>query len=68
MFFALDAGAILLTYPAISAEVVEIVLAEYQPFGIVPAWSAAMLPPWIVGYLILVIPVTIVLKPLLRVR
>ena len=51
-----------------ATEVVEVALAEFKPFGIVPGWSAAMLPPWIIGYLLLVIPVTLVLKPLLRVR
>ena len=56
------------SYGEDSAEVVEVVLAEYKPFGIVPGWPAAMLPPWILGYLIIVIPLALVLKPALRIR
>jgi len=51
-----------------ATEVVEVALTEYKPFGAVPGCSAAMLPPWIVGYLIIVIPLAVVLKPLLRIH
>lgn len=51
-----------------ATEVVEVALAAYNPFGIVPVWSAALLPPWIIGYLVLVIPLALLLKPLLRIR
>jgi len=51
-----------------ATEVVEVALAEYKPFGIVPGWSAAMLQPWIIGYLIIVIPLAVVLKPILRIH
>lgn len=42
-------------------------LAEYRPFGIVPGLPALMLQPWLVGYLILVIPMSLLLKRVLRV-
>lgn len=45
---------------------VELVMPEYKPFGIVPGWAGAGLQPWIVGYLIIVIPLSVVLKPVLR--
>ncbi|MFW6146596.1 MAG: hypothetical protein ACOC7R_04605 [Planctomycetota bacterium] len=45
---------------------VRLELAEYTPFGVVPGAGAA-LPPWLVGYLILVLPLAVVGKPLLRV-
>lgn len=51
-----------------ATEVVEVALAEYKPFGIVPGWNAAMLQPWIVGYLILVLPLAFVFKPMLRIH
>ena len=51
-----------------ATEVVEVALAEYKPLGIVPGWDAAMLQPWIVGYLILVLPLAFVFKPMLGIR
>lgn len=50
-----------------ATEIVETALAEYKPFGVVPGWAAAMLPPWIVGYLLIVLPLALVLKPILRI-
>jgi uncharacterized membrane protein (DUF106 family) len=51
-----------------ATEVVEVALAEYKPFGIVPGWTAAMLQPWIIGYLMIVIPLALVSKPMLRIH
>jgi uncharacterized membrane protein (DUF106 family) len=51
-----------------ATEVVEVALAEYKPFRIVPGWNAAMLQPWIVGYLIMVLPLAFVFKPMLRIH
>ncbi|NLF30773.1 MAG: hypothetical protein GX591_07795 [Planctomycetes bacterium] len=45
---------------------VRLALEEYRPFGVVGGLSAA-LPPWIVGYLILVLPLSVIGKPLLRI-
>jgi len=50
-----------------AAEMVEVVLAEYKPFGFVPGWPALMLQPWIVGYLLIVLPLAFILKPMLRI-
>jgi len=41
-------------------------LTAYRPFGVVPGLGAA-LPPWIVGYLILVLPLAVIGKPLLKI-
>lgn len=51
-----------------ASEVVEVALTEYKPFGVVPGWDAAMMPPWIIGYLVMVLPLAFVLKPLLRIH
>lgn len=45
----------------------ELALREYRPFGIVPGRPALALAPWMVGYLIIVIPLSVVLKPLLHI-
>ncbi len=45
----------------------ELALREYRPFGVIPGWPALALAPWIVGYLIIVLPLSLALKPLLRI-
>jgi hypothetical protein len=45
----------------------ELGLREYRPFGVVPGWPALALQPWVVGYLIIVLPLSVGLKPLLRI-
>ncbi len=42
-------------------------MVKYKPFDIVPGSAAVMLDPWIVGYLIIVIPVAFILRRVLRV-
>jgi hypothetical protein len=46
---------------------IQIAIPEYKPLGIVPGYSGIGLPPWLVGYLILVIPLSFLLKPVLRI-
>ena len=41
-------------------------LAEYRPLGILPGWKKIGLQPWLLGYLIVVLPLAFVLRPLLR--
>ncbi|NIA20614.1 MAG: hypothetical protein GWP05_01305 [Anaerolineaceae bacterium] len=41
---------------------------EYKPFGIVPGIPWLALQPWIVGYLIIVLPFSFLLKPVLRIH
>ncbi len=41
---------------------------EYKPFTIIPGFSALAMPPWIVGYLIIVLPFSFLLKPVLRIH
>lgn len=43
-------------------------LTEYKPFGVVPGAPSLMIQPWIVGYLVVVIPLAFVLKPALRIH
>ena len=45
----------------------ELALPEYKLFGFVPGINWIMLQPWIVGYLVIVIPFSVVLKPLLHI-
>ncbi len=40
---------------------------EYHPLNIIPGFPRVFLPPWIVGYLIIVLPLSFLLKPMLRV-
>ncbi len=40
---------------------------EYHPLNIIPGFPGVFLPPWIVGYLIIVLPLSFLLKPMLRV-
>ncbi len=51
-----------------ACEAIQIDLPEYKPLGIVPGFSKIGLPPWIIGYLILVIPLSFLLKPVLRIH
>ena len=46
-------------------EISQVVMPEYKPFGLVPGFLG--LPPWIIGYLIIVVPLALVLKPVLKV-
>jgi uncharacterized membrane protein (DUF106 family) len=41
---------------------------EYHPLNIIPGVPQLFLPPWIVGYLIIVVPLSFLLKPLLRIH
>lgn len=50
-----------------SIEAIEVVLPEYRLFGVVPGVAFLHLPAWMVGYLVIVIPLSLVLKPLLRI-
>jgi len=47
-------------------EVIQIKLSEYKPFGIIPGFFG--MAPWIIGYLIFVVPIALFLKPLLRIQ
>lgn len=50
-------------------EALTVDLTEYRPFfGVVPGVPMLMLQPWIVGYLLIVLPLAFVLKPVLRVQ
>jgi uncharacterized membrane protein (DUF106 family) len=46
---------------------VYIALPEYRFLGFVPGINMLLLQPWIVGYLIIVLPFSFLLKPLLRI-
>lgn len=48
-------------------EAIQIEMTEYKPLGFVPGFPRIGLPPWIIGYLILVIPLSFLLKPVLRI-
>ena len=41
---------------------------EYKPLNIIPGVPSLFLPPWIVGYLIIVLPLSFLLKPILRIH
>lgn len=45
----------------------ELVLPEYKLFGFVPGIPILMLQAWIIGYLVIVIPFSLILKPVLRI-
>lgn len=47
---------------------VETVLPEYKPFGVVPGVPALMLEAWMVGYLLIVLPLALLLKPVLHIH
>lgn len=46
----------------------EIHMTEYELFGIVPGISWLALQPWIMGYLLIVLPFSFLLKPVLRIH
>ncbi len=52
--------------PRIEALTVD--LTEYRPFGFIPGIPMLMLQPWIIGYLIFVVPLSLVLKRIMRVH
>ena len=52
--------------PRIEAMTVD--LTEYQPFGIVPGFPAIMVQPWLLGYLLIVVPMAFVLKPVMKIH
>jgi uncharacterized membrane protein (DUF106 family) len=58
-------AAPLQSYGADSLLAAQTVLSEYRPFGIVPGIPQLMLQPWVVGYLVVVIPLTLLSKRLL---
>lgn len=49
-----------------SSEVVSLVLPEYRPFGVVPGMLG--FPAWLIGYLAIVIPLALVLKPVFKIH
>jgi uncharacterized membrane protein (DUF106 family) len=46
---------------------VELAMPEYKPLGIVPGIPWLTFPPWLVGDLMMVIPLSLLLKPLLKI-
>jgi hypothetical protein len=56
----------LVLYGDDSAQVLEVVLHEYWPLGFVPGYGV-WFPPWILGYLVIVIPLTFALKAVFRI-
>jgi len=48
--------------------IAEIELSEYKPFGLVGGFSPLAMPPWIVGYFIIVIPLVIIFRRLTGIR
>jgi len=46
----------------------EVALRPYKLFGLVPGTPGGFLAPWLVGYLVIVLPFSFLLKPLLRIR
>ncbi len=55
-------------YPDAPVEAVELAMREYRPFGVVPGLAILAFPPWLIGYLIVVVPLSFALKPLLGIR
>jgi len=47
------------------SEKIQVVLAEYKPFGVVP--GAGGMQPWIIGYLLIVVPFSLLSKRLLKI-
>ena len=41
---------------------------EYKPFTVIPGVSSLAMPPWVVGYLLIVLPLSFLLKPVLRIH
>jgi len=54
-----------LVYKDKGIESIEVVTEEYKPFGVVKGYKA--LQPWVVGYLILVIPFSYLVKSILHI-
>jgi hypothetical protein len=54
-------------FPESNIEAVELVMPEYKPLGIVPGIPAIIFPPWLVANLLIVIPLSLLLRPILRV-
>jgi uncharacterized membrane protein (DUF106 family) len=55
-------------YNGTGVDAVELVMPEYKPLGIVPGIPWLTFPPWLVGDLIIVIPLSLLLRPVLRVH
>lgn len=55
------------TYGALFEEVIEFSAQEYKLFGVVPGIPSIMLAPWMLAYLIIVLPLAFILKPLMRI-
>ena len=56
------------TYEDGQIEVSEVVMREYRLLGFVPGIPWIGLQPWIVGYLVIVLPLSFILKPALRIN
>jgi len=56
------------TYDEGEIEVAEVVMDEYKLLGFVPGIPWIALQPWIVGYLVIVLPLSFILKPVLRIN
>ncbi len=48
--------------------VTEVALPEYRLLGILPGIPWLMIPPWVTGYLLLVLPITLILRRVLRIE
>ena len=57
----------ILAYGDAVEEMMELNLEEYKLFGFVPGIDWLMLAPWMMGYLIIVLPLSFILKPVLRI-
>ncbi len=55
-------------YGPLFEEVIEFKAKEYKLFGIIPGIPSIMLAPWMMGYLIIVLPLAFILKPVLRIH
>lgn len=49
-------------YPETAIQAVQLDLTPYKPFGIVPGFPKLFLDPWLVGYLLITIPVVFLLR------
>lgn len=61
----LDAPPTVVEHP--DGIVTEIQLRPFQPFGIIPGFPSLMLSPWIIAYILIVVPAVFLLKPLLKI-
>ncbi len=69
--FALQVGTPYYELPVIDVDAPELSqihvgLTPYRPFGFIPGWGM-MLPAWIVGYLVIALPVASLIKRLTRI-